>query len=147
MNPPLHIVLVDDDEHLLFLVEHAVKDAFSGCDVCSFEDGELALGYVLNHPLDLIITDNQMPRMDGSELTSKLRHDGWNGPIVMMSGSPDAEQKGTAAGITRFVNKAASSFTSDLVTCISEVLRLASAPRINEELSEERPGYRPSDSP
>ncbi len=122
MNSALRIVLVDDDVNVLFLLEQKLKKAFANCVYDTFEDGQLALGYVLHYPVDLIITDNQMPVMDGAELARELRAHGWGRPIIMISGSPDAEEKGIAAGITRFINKGSRAMDSELVKAIAELL-------------------------
>lgn len=128
MNPSLRIVLVDDDVNALFLLEQTLKKAFADCISYTFEDGQLALAYVLHNPVDLIITDNQMPGMDGSELAHELRAQGWGLPIIMISGSPDAEQRGIAAGITRFIGKGSGALDSELVKTISELLPVEPTP-------------------
>lgn len=128
MKSAFQIVLVDDDVNVLFLLERTLKKALVGAEFCTFEDGELALAYVLHHPVDLLITDNQMLSMDGAELTRQLRAQGWGLPIIMISGSPDAEQKGLAAGITRFIAKASPTLTAELIQSTCELLSLEPAP-------------------
>lgn len=142
MKSTIRIALVDDDVNLLFLLEHTLKKAFTGAEFYTFEDGAIALAYILQHPIDLIITDNQMPRMDGSELTRELRAQGWGLPIIMLSGSPDAEEKGMAAGITKFISKAPPTMAAELIQSTCELLSLQPSPEA-ESLLRPTPSHHP----
>ena len=61
-----HILLVEDDSHLQFLITEELKDA--GYDVAAASNGKEALSLLFdgnrNEP-DLIIMDIRMPKMDG----------------------------------------------------------------------------------
>jgi CheY-like chemotaxis protein len=70
---PRTALLVDDEELLRRLLSRILGDA--GFGVVEAENGEAALGSALmmDGTLDLVVTDNQMPIMNGLELDRKFR--------------------------------------------------------------------------
>jgi len=71
MNPAPHILVVDDEAHILHVVSLKLRNA--GYVVVTAPDGEEALGLARRQPFDLVITDYQMPFMTGVELCKQLR--------------------------------------------------------------------------
>ena len=67
------IVVCDDEPHITRAI--SMKLSKAGFDVQTFPDGQSAWEVIRNEPPSLIITDYQMPRMDGLELISCLRED------------------------------------------------------------------------
>src|SRR5262249_43982132 len=70
-------------------------------------NGEEALAMLPKLRPDLIITDCQMPGMDGIRLTRALRATGVEVPIIMLSGATERAVIDSAkrAGVTRFLAK------------------------------------------
>ncbi|MDP6693184.1 MAG: response regulator [Phycisphaerales bacterium] len=64
------ILVVDDETHILQVLSLKLRN--SGFEVSTAVDGEDALGQVLENPPDLVITDIQMPYMNGIELCNAL---------------------------------------------------------------------------
>jgi len=64
------ILVVDDETHILQVLSLKLRN--SGFEVSTAVDGEDALRQALDNPPDLIITDIQMPYMNGIELCSAL---------------------------------------------------------------------------
>ena len=60
------IALVDDDRNILTSVSIALEA--EGFAVRTYADGEEALSGLDRQPVDLLILDIKMPRMDGLEL-------------------------------------------------------------------------------
>ncbi len=61
-------------------------------------DGEAALAAhraaaERGEPFDVVLTDVQMPRMDGHTLARRLREDGWDGPIVALTAHASGEHR------------------------------------------------------
>jgi type IV pilus assembly protein PilB len=67
------ILVVDDDPALLDTVRDLLLEAHY--DVATATNGRDALAVVLHAPPDLVLTDLQMPVMDGLELLKRLRSD------------------------------------------------------------------------
>ena len=94
----LSILLVDDDAMVREATAWMLTDA--GHDVTEAADGVAALDHLLHQgPVDLMITDINMPRMDGIELAhqSKVR---WPAmPVLLVSGRP--QPPGTQAFMSK----------------------------------------------
>lgn len=82
------VLVVDDDILIRTSVAEIVKS--SGCSVREAGHGLEALGVIDHEPVDLIITDLQMPHMDGQALVTEIRSRGLDLPIVVMSGNGHA---------------------------------------------------------
>ncbi|NOR42821.1 MAG: response regulator [Gammaproteobacteria bacterium] len=65
------ILLVDDSVSMREMVSFTLKQA--GHDIIEAEDGVQAYEIAQNNTFNLVITDINMPNMDGITLTAKLR--------------------------------------------------------------------------
>lgn len=63
------ILLAEDDDSLRSFLMAALKRA--GHDVKAYEDGDTALGALEGEVFDLLLTDIQMPGIDGIELARR----------------------------------------------------------------------------
>ena len=68
---PKRILLCDDEIHILRAAEFKLKRA--GYDVQIASDGEEAWELIKARPPDILVTDCQMPRLDGFGLTRRVR--------------------------------------------------------------------------
>lgn len=102
------ILAVDDSRTMREMVSVTLKGA--GYEVVEAVDGEDALQVVGKTPkLDLIITDLNMPKMDGFGLIEKLRANPAHKftPILILTTESDQEKKdrGKALGATGWIVK------------------------------------------
>lgn len=67
----LTALIVDDEPHILRVAELALKAV--GCTVTSAHDGEQAWRAVQENRPDILISDIQMPKMDGLQLVRLIR--------------------------------------------------------------------------
>jgi two-component system alkaline phosphatase synthesis response regulator PhoP len=65
------VLLVDDEVHILRAAEFKLRR--NGYEVCCAFDGEEAWTVIQNQRPDVLITDQQMPRLSGTELIARLR--------------------------------------------------------------------------
>lgn len=84
------IVVVDDDAHIRELVRLYLVD--EGFDIVEKSNGAEALEYVENYPVDLVIMDIMMPKMDGWTLCENLREFG-DMPILMITAKGEATDR------------------------------------------------------
>lgn len=84
-QPDVRILIVDDDDMLRGL--HEVVLSHAGYGTNSAADGEEALAMLAGSDFDLVLTDGNMPRLDGLGLIRAIRASGSQIPIVMVSGS------------------------------------------------------------
>jgi two-component system chemotaxis response regulator CheY len=101
------ILAVDDSKTMRDMVKFTLKDA--GYDVLEAEDGKAALSVLNAHKVDLIITDLNMPNMNGFDLIRHVRGGGNHKftPILMLTTEGDDSKKheGKSAGATGWIVK------------------------------------------
>jgi two-component system chemotaxis sensor kinase CheA len=88
-------------------------------------DGMAAWAALKTGGFDLLVSDVQMPRMDGFELTAKVRSDSVLGdmPVVLVTSleKPEDRELGVEAGANAYIVK--SSFDqSDLLAVVAKLL-------------------------
>lgn len=82
------VLLVDDDVLLRSTLAEALQ--YLGCSVREAGHGLEALVVIAHEPVDLILTDLQMPHMDGQALVAEIRSRGLEQPVAVMSGNGHA---------------------------------------------------------
>ena len=101
------ILTVDDSSTMRQMITFTLTG--SGFDVLEAKDGVEALEVAKGKKLSLIITDVNMPRMDGITLVQRLRAlpEFKFTPILMLTTESDAsmKQKGKEAGATGWIVK------------------------------------------
>ncbi|PHS19765.1 MAG: response regulator [Kangiella sp.] len=101
------ILAVDDSASMRQMVTFTLKTA--GFDVVDAEDGVKALAIAKSSKFDVVVTDVNMPNMDGITLCSELRKlpNFKFTPILMLTteSSADKKQAGRAAGATGWIVK------------------------------------------
>ncbi|HSH00960.1 MAG TPA: ATP-binding protein [Anaerolineae bacterium] len=79
-----HVLVVDDTKRIRdFLIEYVLSP--QGFHVTVASDGQEGLEKARAEKPDLIIVDNQMPRLTGLELLQQINKDGLNIPSIMMT--------------------------------------------------------------
>jgi CheY-like chemotaxis protein len=79
-----HILVVDDDKIVRLLLRAMLEH--QGHSVVEAENGDEGLRYYRAAPTDLVITDIQMPVMDGLQMIQALRDDFPTARIIAISG-------------------------------------------------------------
>ena len=77
------ILVVDDEPAVRDSVARALR--YAGHDVATAADGHDGLDQLSTNPVDLVILDVAMPRIDGLEMTRRLRAAGDRTPILMLT--------------------------------------------------------------
>ncbi len=126
--PPdaLTILVVDDtklDQHYVAQLLHA----HGGWQIAVASNGIEALDAVAKNPPAVVLTDMQMPRMDGLTLVEKIRERYPQVPVVLMteSGSERIAVDALKAGAADYVPKQA--LALDLVPVLERVLSMRQA--------------------
>jgi two-component system chemotaxis response regulator CheY len=101
------ILAVDDSKTMREMVSFTLKNA--GYEVMEAEDGKAALHALINLKVDAVITDLNMPNMNGFELIRELRANPTYKftPILMLTTEAEGSKKeeGKAAGATGWIVK------------------------------------------
>ncbi|MFH1449216.1 MAG: response regulator [bacterium] len=105
------VLIADDEVHIRKILEHALTEA--GYDVSVAQDGEEAINIIEKEPVDLVITDLDMPKLNGFELTARLKQDEKtkNIPVIILTalGQDDEMQKAKKSGADEIASKPFSS--------------------------------------
>ena len=107
---PWRIVLVDDDADCRNVLQLVVQEIFGpNAQVICASDGEEAYALLLEAPADLLLSDFNMPRLNGGELTSRLASDGLlqRLPVLILTGGIEAahDPRLTQAGVRSILMK------------------------------------------
>lgn len=101
------IITVDDSASVRQMVSFTLREA--GYEVTEAENGLQALQKLKEAPADMVITDLNMPVMDGIDLIKNIRTDSSNKfvPIIMLTTESQETRKleGKRAGATGWIVK------------------------------------------
>jgi diguanylate cyclase (GGDEF)-like protein len=133
------VLLVDDDELVLAHLSELVRAA--GFDVHSASDGAAALAFLGRQFSPIVITDLDMPAMDGLALCRAIRQQPWQGYVyLLLLTVHDAEEDilaGLAAGADDYLSKRAS--PAQLLARLNTALRILGLEQaLKGELEEKR---------
>lgn len=128
-----NILVVDDSMTERKLAVGILRRDFDGT-IAEADCAEAGLEYLESHAPDLVLTDLQMPGLDGLQLVERIR-DEWPGlPVVLMTsqGSEEIAARALKVGAASYVPKMR--LTSDLVVTIQRIVRAASQERTHSRL-------------
>lgn len=82
---PVRLLVAEDDPCVSRLIYMVLTGA--GFEVGTVSDGEAAWNALHHEHFDLLVTDNEMPRLSGLNLIGRMRREGMSLPVIMTSGS------------------------------------------------------------
>lgn len=102
---PPEILVVDDDPTAQLLAQHFLLS--SGYQVTTADDGIDALLMLGQRRFDLIISDVNMPNLDGFKLLEFVNQKALNTPVIIITGStgPEEEIRGFELGAADYIRK------------------------------------------
>jgi len=119
------VLVVDDEEALMAVTSETLKRL--GYEPAAFPDGARALAEFESRPerFDVVITDEVMPGLTGTEFASSVRRRRRDLPIVLVSGyiGPMMSERALAAGVDAILKKPVQS--RELAAALARVLKRA----------------------
>jgi len=104
----VRVLIADDDPDIRDVLKLTLLSE-ENYEVIEAKDGKEALNIITTKPLDLVLLDYQMPKMDGREVCAKIKKDLLlrHVPIIMVTGRGDIRDKvgGIDAGADDYVVK------------------------------------------
>lgn len=98
------ILVCDDDKEIVEAIEIYLTQ--EGHHILKAYDGEQAIRVLQNHPVDLLIIDVMMPKLDGIQATLKIREKNALPIIILSAKSEDADKiLGLNVGADDYVTK------------------------------------------
>ncbi|UOF91429.1 response regulator transcription factor [Fodinisporobacter ferrooxydans] len=115
------VLVVDDEESIVKLITYTFQQA--GFEVFTADNGKQGMEIVKQEQPDLIILDLMLPEIDGMELCRRMRKEGINVPIIMLTAKDDEIDRvlGLEMGADDYVTKPFS--PRELVARVKAVLR------------------------
>ena len=69
----IRVLLVEDDKNLCFILKSSLEQMIGGYEVTTAPNGQEGLELLEQKEFDVIVSDVEMPVMDGITATSKIR--------------------------------------------------------------------------
>jgi two-component system, chemotaxis family, chemotaxis protein CheY len=104
----VNILVVDDSKTIRMLVKRNLKQAgFEHANVLEAEDGAAGLAVARAEPLDLILSDWNMPEMSGLEFLKALRAEGFDTTFgfITSESTPSYKDQAMSAGAAFLLSK------------------------------------------
>ncbi|MBK9924511.1 MAG: response regulator transcription factor [Anaerolineales bacterium] len=119
------ILIVDDEPRYLRLLEANLRT--EGYEVVTASDGAQAVDVFSNQPIDLVLMDVMMPKLDGFGATQRIREFSTT-PIIILTAKGDEQDRvrGLDLGADDYLVKPFSA--TELLARVRAVLRRAQAP-------------------
>ena len=121
------ILIVDDFENTCWVIKNAIQG--NDYEILTASNGAEALAYFDGRPIDLLITDLNMPELNGIELIGKVKETPQYGfiPIILLTTERNSDKLKQAekAKITVIVNKPfqLESFRKIVTKCLTQTIR------------------------
>lgn len=122
-DSPLHALVVEDSPTMRQLISFALR-RIKGLDVEEADDGVDGLKKLSEQRFDILITDINMPVMDGLKLVSLVRKDETHKdiPIVIITteGAAEDRQRAMTLGANAYITKPIQA--PQVINCVKKLL-------------------------
>ena len=132
----IKLLLVEDDANLCYIIRGGLEDMIGGYEVTTAADGEEGLKIWKEQHPDVIVSDIEMPVMDGYEMVKRIRELDGDTPILFTSGrvSPKDVVKGYELGVNNYVKKPF--LAEELHAHVTALLKLTRGLQVQKEVPE-----------
>lgn len=134
------ILYVDDEPAVGLILEDTLRRA--GYSTLGARTVPEALGHLARGQVDLILSDYRMPGLTGLEFLSLIRKEGYEAPLIMLTGYASIEHAVSAikAGAVDYITKPVR--PQQLELAVSQALKLVELQKENERLRREVSQFR-----
>ena len=92
LNPVMkNVLIVDDEKNFRLTLSVWLREFADEFNALMAADGQEAVEVLQNTPVDLLLTDLKMPRMDGFGLLSYMKQNHPSLPVIVMTAYASAE--------------------------------------------------------
>src|SRR5205814_6596996 len=84
LTAPLRFIIADDDQAICTVIARVIARTYSDAEIIVVSNGQAALREYEQHGANLILTDRNMPQMDGLALIRCIRAQDAAIPIVLV---------------------------------------------------------------
>lgn len=102
-----NILLIDDSKPILDSLSEYLGYFLQNCIIRTADNGKTAVKIMRSVPIDVILTDLEMPIMNGFELVAYTKTHYPAIPVLVMTGrhSPETEKRAMSVGASRYIIK------------------------------------------
>ena len=97
MRGKMRILIVEDEKSLANILKKGLTEEGYAVDVAY--DGEDGLYMATNYPVDVVVLDIMLPKMDGIEVLSNLRKNGKDTPVLLLTAKDTTGDKITGLDV------------------------------------------------
>lgn len=107
MENNVKVLLVEDDRNMSFIIKSSLEEIIMGYTVTSVQNGAEALSVMNDNVFDIIVSDIEMPVMNGIELALEIRKILNDIPLLLITGKTSAKDvvEGYGAGADMYIKK------------------------------------------
>jgi two-component system NtrC family response regulator len=129
-----HILIIDDEKNYLLILEAILEE--EGYTVTALGDPVMAMTYLEESEVDVVITDMKMPGMTGQEVLENVRRHHPHIPVMIMTafGTIDRAVEAMKSGAFDYITKPFSN--DEILLSVRKALKLSHAERQNRLLRE-----------
>lgn len=123
------ILFVDDDAFTRRIINEALSNR--GFRTRLADSAAAALAILRSEPIDIVLTDQQMPGLSGLDLMRTMREEGLNTPVILLTGVSSVEMAVSAvrSGAVHYLTKPVD--PHDLQQLITDILLSPQEPRVD----------------
>lgn len=101
------VLVVDDSATMRMLISVTLRNVLSGLSVTEAENGADALEKLQGQNFDLVLTDMNMPEMDGAQLIREIRGSSKDIPIAVITTKGEEKDRdfGLSLGADGYITK------------------------------------------
>ncbi len=127
-----HILVLDDEKNYLLILETILEE--EGYEVTALQDPQLALTYLEDSDVDVLVTDMRMPGMDGQQVLAHVKKEYPYIPVLVMTafGSIDRAVEAMKSGAFDYITKPFDN--NELLLSLTKAVQLARAEQQNRLL-------------
>ena len=127
-----HILVLDDEKNYLLVLETILEE--QGYEVTALQDPQLALAYLEDSEVDVLVTDMRMPGMSGQEVLAHISKEYPYIPVLIMTafGSIDRAVEAMKSGAFDYITKPFDN--NELLLSLSKAVQLARVEQQNRLL-------------
>lgn len=131
------ILFVDDDAFTRRIINTALTNR--GFTTRLADSAVAALAILRSEPIDIVLTDHQMPGLSGLDLMRTMREQGFNTPVILLTGVGSLELAVSAvrSGAVHYLTKPVD--PHDLQQLITDILETPQPPRVGTAKAPPRP--------
>jgi len=107
MMKMIKVLLIEDDINLAYIIKSSLEDILDEYEVSLASNGEEGLKQLKSFNPDIIISDIEMPLMDGLEMVKRIRQTNLDLPIIFATGKNNSKDvtRGFEVGADNYIKK------------------------------------------